>query len=45
MEQLRVGVFGIGRYETVRCRAIAGHPELEVTALESATSGRVATLG
>ena len=33
MEQLRVGVIGVGWFGTVHCRAISDHPQLELVAL------------
>ena len=44
MEQLRVGVIGVGWFGTVHCRAIADHPQLELAALCDASEDRLAEM-
>ena len=44
MEQLRVGVIGVGWFGTVHCRAIADHPQLELAALCDASEERFAEM-
>ena len=44
MEQLRVGVIGVGWFGTVHCRAIADHPQLELAALCDASEERLAEM-
>ena len=44
MDQLRVGVIGVGWFGTVHCRAIADHPQLELAALCDASEDRLAEM-
>ncbi len=44
MEQLRVGVVGVGWFGTVHCRAIADHPQLELSALCDRAEERLAQM-
>ena len=44
MEQLRVGVIGVGWFGTVHCRAIADHPQLELAALCDKADERLAEM-
>ena len=44
MEQLRVGVIGVGWFGTVHCRAIADHPQLKLAALCDASEERLAQM-